>query len=263
MKRRFALDVLILGENVHGGGWAKGLMKYLHKHPAIRSYGIASAGESKWAYPAPRALELIRDGRVNTVFVHPTLLDEQQMTQYFEEFIPHLREQYPNLVFVLYARSDLWDMIVDKWPRYRNYFHLDEFWFYTDTEPSVTQEREVLDVVLRKCEEWHETRFEYDVALSFAGAQRKFARNLANALEKENLRVFFDEREQERLLGRDLISYLHEVYALRSRFCMILVSKEYADRMWTIHERRSAQERALRERGIRRDLGFPDRSHER
>ena len=30
---------------------------------------------------------------------------------------------------------------------------------------------------------------------------------------------------------------------------MILVSKEYADRMWTIHERRSAQERALRERG--------------
>jgi len=39
------------------------------------------------------------------------------------------------------------------------------------------------------------------------------------------------------------------VYRKRSRFCIIFVSQEYASRMWTTHERRSAQARALEERG--------------
>jgi len=39
------------------------------------------------------------------------------------------------------------------------------------------------------------------------------------------------------------------VFWKESRFCVTFVSKEYATRMWTIHELRSAQDRAIKERG--------------
>jgi hypothetical protein len=42
----------------------------------------------------------------------------------------------------------------------------------------------------------------------------------------------------------------YDIYTLsRARFCVMLVSKEYRDRKRTIHEARSAQARALQEKG--------------
>ncbi|MGA7950266.1 MAG: TIR domain-containing protein, partial [Thiobacillaceae bacterium] len=40
-----------------------------------------------------------------------------------------------------------------------------------------------------------------------------------------------------------------EIYRKRSRYCVIFVSKDYKERMWTNHERQSAQARAVTERG--------------
>lgn len=39
------------------------------------------------------------------------------------------------------------------------------------------------------------------------------------------------------------------IYQKESRYCVVFVSHEYANRMWTIHERRSALARLLKERG--------------
>jgi hypothetical protein len=45
------------------------------------------------------------------------------------------------------------------------------------------------------------------------------------------------------------VEFFDEIYRKRSRFCVMFVSRQYAERMWTTHERRSAQARALQEKG--------------
>src|SRR5206468_271185 len=47
--------------------------------------------------------------------------------------------------------------------------------------------------------------------------------------------------------GKDLYAHLHQVYSRDSRFLVMFISKDYAARPWTNHERRSGQERAFRE----------------
>ena len=88
----------------------------------------------------------------------------------------------------------------------------------------------------------------YDVAISFAGEQRTEARAIANCITNAGLNVFFDEYEDATLWGMDLYEHLSDVYQNQARYCIILVSKAYADKVWTNHERRNAQARALREK---------------
>lgn len=89
--------------------------------------------------------------------------------------------------------------------------------------------------------------FEYDVCLSFAGGDREYVRLVATALRKAGVRVFYDEYEEVGLWGKDLYVHLDDVYKNAARFCVLFVSKHFADKLWTNHERRSAQERALKE----------------
>lgn len=91
-------------------------------------------------------------------------------------------------------------------------------------------------------------QFHYDVALSFAGEDRKFADELAALLKLRSVRVFYDRYEQAELWGRDLYEHLADVYSNQARFCVIFVSANYARKLWTTHERRNAQARAFRER---------------
>jgi hypothetical protein len=41
---------------------------------------------------------------------------------------------------------------------------------------------------------------------------------------------------------------LSKVYKDKANFCIIFVSKSYAEKLWTNHERRNAQARAFREK---------------
>jgi hypothetical protein len=63
------------------------------------------------------------------------------------------------------------------------------------------------------------------------------------------LQVFYDKFYPEALWGKNLGEFFHEIYSKRSRFCVIFVSNEYLNSEWTVHERRSAQERMLKEKG--------------
>lgn len=87
----------------------------------------------------------------------------------------------------------------------------------------------------------------YDVALSFAGEDRRFAEFLAIALKKRGVSVFYDAFEKVELWGQDLYSYLFDLYNLRARYCVMFISKHYEGKLWTDHERRAAQEKAFRE----------------
>ncbi len=87
--------------------------------------------------------------------------------------------------------------------------------------------------------------FEYDFCLSFAGEQREYVKKVADELKSRGVRVFFDDYEKANLWGMDLYSHLCEIYQNSCMYCILFVSKEYANKVWTNHERKSAQARAL------------------
>jgi hypothetical protein len=89
--------------------------------------------------------------------------------------------------------------------------------------------------------------FDYDVCLSFAGEDREYVENVANELRGLGIRVFYDRYEQIELWGKDLYTHLDDVYKNAARYCVMFVSCHYSNKLWTNHERQSAQARALKE----------------
>ena len=88
---------------------------------------------------------------------------------------------------------------------------------------------------------------EYDVALSFAGEDRQYAEDLAKRLKGAGYTVFYDEFEQAKLWGKNLYDHFSSIYKDKARYCVMFLSGNYAHKVWTNHERKSAQARALQE----------------
>jgi len=80
--------------------------------------------------------------------------------------------------------------------------------------------------------------FRYEVALSFAGEQRRYVEQVATALRSAGVTVFYDRFED--LWGKDLTTELESVYRSGSRYVVIFVSQEYVGKSWTNHERQHA-----------------------
>lgn len=87
----------------------------------------------------------------------------------------------------------------------------------------------------------------HDVALSFAGEQRNYVRDVARVLNGDGVRYFFDEERQVDLWGHNLIDELDAAYRLNARCVVMFISEQYAAKVWTNLERQSAQSRALAE----------------
>jgi len=90
--------------------------------------------------------------------------------------------------------------------------------------------------------------WQWDVALSFAGAQRPYVEQVASALKARGMRCFYDADEQIELWGKYLAEELPAIYAEQAAAVVVFVSAEYAARDWTRLERRAALNRAVRER---------------
>ena len=91
--------------------------------------------------------------------------------------------------------------------------------------------------------------FEYDVGLSFAGEQRIYVEQIADQLRDRGVRVFYDDYEKDKLWGKNLYEHLTEVYQHKCKYCVVFVSKEYAAKVWPTTELKSAQARAIEEKG--------------
>jgi hypothetical protein len=261
--KRYPLDVFVISGHMHSGaGSSWKLMGLLGRHPAVKSYGMASYHDR--AGYEQQAMKHMREGKVNTLFVNPGNLDNQWFD--IAPFSDAVRSQHPNVVIVLYTWDDCRERVIKKHPKFSHYLFLHEFG--DDTHDMSEADRSKifsiddlgylynnkaaarhLDAVLRKCEYWHETRYEYDVALSFAGEDRPHAEEVAIQLRGEGARVFYDQFEQANLLGSNLFETLYNVYSKRCRYTVMFVSKSYEEKLWTSHERRAAQERAFKERG--------------
>ena len=86
---------------------------------------------------------------------------------------------------------------------------------------------------------------QYDVALSFAGEDREYVRQVAEELRALGVRTFYDEFERADLWGKNLIDHLANIYQNRARFVVVFSSQHYVRKAWTKHERQHAQARAL------------------
>jgi hypothetical protein len=91
--------------------------------------------------------------------------------------------------------------------------------------------------------------YEYDIAISFAGEDRKFAENYAKNLDNYGLKVFYDKYETGDLWGKDLYQHLSDVYFRKSRYCAIILSQYYIEKLWTNHELKNAQARQFEQNG--------------
>ncbi len=89
--------------------------------------------------------------------------------------------------------------------------------------------------------------FEYDVALSFAGEDRKYSDELEKLLTKKGVKVFYDRNLTAELWGKNLFQHFQSIYRDKARFCVVFVSHNYAEKFWPRHELEQAQARAFRE----------------
>ncbi|PCJ85516.1 MAG: hypothetical protein COA54_10925 [Thiotrichaceae bacterium] len=89
--------------------------------------------------------------------------------------------------------------------------------------------------------------YDYDVCFSFAGEDREYVSSVAEVLRDQGIRVFYDEYEEVELWGKDLYVHLDDVYKNAARYCVLFISDNYSKKLWTNHERKSAQERAFKE----------------
>ncbi len=232
--RPYPLDALVIGAHAHSPEYeTQVIYSLLSGSPGVHSYGTVAATSANRAFP------LLEEGKVNTIFIDPSVYAGWDNAAQSEKFIATVRERFPHVVFVLYGfyRNPL-DR--EKWlashPRLAHYFTL---------EP--TPDAAAFNAAIEKCQDWHVARFEFDVSISFAGEDRLFARRLARMLTDLRARIFFDEYFRHELLGKDLYAYLHEVYSRRARYCVALISESYVRKIWTNHELRGAQERSLKQ----------------
>ena len=92
------------------------------------------------------------------------------------------------------------------------------------------------------------SRWRWDVALSFASAQRSYVGQVAQELQARGVRCFYDADEQIDLWGKYLAEELPAIYDEQAATVVVFISAEYAARDWTRLERRAALDQAVRER---------------
>lgn len=83
-----------------------------------------------------------------------------------------------------------------------------------------------------RCRELQSNAFEFDVAISFAGADRAVAGEIYAELRGAGYRVFYDQEQQHRMLGEDLAQYLHDVFLRRCRYAVVVVSDSFIRSKW-------------------------------
>ena len=88
--------------------------------------------------------------------------------------------------------------------------------------------------------------FEYDVAISFAHADKAFADEFVHRLNQKKIKVYLDKYSSMEAWG-DILDHLVNLYARKARYCVLLISGHYPLRIWTEDERASARDGALRD----------------
>ncbi len=119
---------------------------------------------------------------------------------------------------------------------------------YQPSVSAVTQSSASIPVIERqKVTPRVTAEYEYDVAISYASEDVEYPEELARLLQQKEVKVFFDKRYEAELWGKDLYRKLIYIFSSAARYCIVFASQHYAKKVWTNHELRAAQARALEE----------------
>lgn len=86
-------------------------------------------------------------------------------------------------------------------------------------------------------------KYYYDVVLSFAGEDREYVEECADILTALGIKVFYDSYEQDVLWGKDLYTFLADIYSNKARYAIVFISQHYVKKCWTKHEFKFINER--------------------
>lgn len=86
-------------------------------------------------------------------------------------------------------------------------------------------------------------KYYYDVVLSFAGEDREYVEECADILTALGIKVFYDSYEQYVLWGKDLYTFLADIYSNKARYAIVFISQHYVKKCWTKHEFKFINER--------------------
>ena len=238
------LRILLIGDYQK----LSGLERALSSQQAAEIVGRTSSAESSFGFiPSSSTSDF------DAVFIDP--FADMFDPRISSDFILNLRATSPNVAFVLLVSTDeLLQRRNEFNPELRSrighYYTLDPSAASDEIGPSLARAVEASLAWRDAPRPVSSTRhFEYDAAISFAGEDREFAGSLANVLTRRGVKVFFDDDYKARLWGEDLYTTLYDIYFYKARYCIIILSKAYRDKMWTVHERQAAQARALEMKG--------------
>jgi hypothetical protein len=79
--------------------------------------------------------------------------------------------------------------------------------------------------------------YEFDFAISFAGENRKLAKNIVDLLVVLDCTVFYDEYFEANYLGRAWSKQFNEIFSEKSRLVICLLDKFHAEKIWPTFER--------------------------
>ena len=86
---------------------------------------------------------------------------------------------------------------------------------------------------------------QFEVALSFAGEERKYVEQVAQRLHERGIAVFYDRFEAEYLWGRDLVAEFNRVFERSNAIAIMFISIHYVNKAWPAHERKSILSRMV------------------
>src|SRR5262245_44290693 len=89
------------------------------------------------------------------------------------------------------------------------------------------------------------TRFRFDVALSFAGTDRRRVEPVGRAMQSLGLRVFYDKDHHAYLWCKKSAAY-ERIYGPDSAFVVPFISKHYGKREWPQWEFETAKREAAK-----------------
>ena len=90
--------------------------------------------------------------------------------------------------------------------------------------------------------------YKYDIVFSFAGEDRNFVELIVSFIKKTDIKYFYDEDRMTDLWGKDLAIEFDNIFQKEARYCVIVISQYYKEKIWTNHELKSALARAITER---------------
>jgi energy-coupling factor transporter ATP-binding protein EcfA2 len=82
----------------------------------------------------------------------------------------------------------------------------------------------------------NQSGYAYDIAVSFAGADRSAVLDVVRAMQELGIRVFYDFDEKAQLWGKDLRQVLADVYANEAQYMLVCLSADYPERDWPTFE---------------------------